>query len=94
MTGIIGQILNYPVTCHPKFFDAVNDKYELGSYQQNHDASVVDVQKMEFFWDVYTSDPKPDPYHSPLLSKDLSRLPPACKLSNHFDATYYGAIHM
>lgn len=83
VTGIIGQCLSFPVTCHPKFFDSVGDKYELGSYIQNHEASVVNTAKMEFFWDVYEPDAKPDPYHSPLLAKDLSGLPPARKLDDY-----------
>jgi hypothetical protein len=77
LTGIVGQVLNFPVTCHPKFFPS--DKYEFGSYQQNHDASVVSTLRMEFFWDAYLPDPKPDVMHSPLLAKSLRGLPPACK---------------
>lgn len=78
MTGIIAQVLSFPCSSHPKFFDQLSDKYELASYQQNHDAPVVTVSKMELFWDVYEPDPKPDPYHSPLLG-DLKGLPPARK---------------
>ncbi|EGY13576.1 alpha/beta hydrolase fold-3 domain-containing protein [Verticillium dahliae VdLs.17] len=75
MTGVRGQILNFPVTCHPKFFPA--DKYEYGSYQQNHDASVVCARRMEFFLDLYLPDPQPHQDHSPLLAKTPKGLPPA-----------------
>ena len=83
-SGIIGQILNIPVTCHPKNFPS--DKYEYGSYQQNKDASVVDGPKMDWFWDQYLPDAEPEIYASPLLAKDLSGLPPA----RMFSASQYG----
>jgi len=73
--GIVGQILNIPVTCHPRLFPA--DKYEYGSYQQNKDASVVDGPKMDWFWDQYLPNAEPEVYANPLLAKDLSGLPPA-----------------
>lgn len=75
LTGIRGQVLNFPVTCHPKFFPS--DKYEYGSYQQNHDASVVSLLKMEFFLDQYLPDPKPETDHSPLLAESLKGMAPA-----------------
>lgn len=75
ISGIRAQVLNFPVTCHPKFFPA--DKYEYGSYQQNFDASVVSALKMEFFLDLYLPDPSPDADHSPLLAESLKGLPPA-----------------
>lgn len=74
-SGIVGQILNIPVTSHPKLFPA--DKYEYGSYQQNKDASVVDGPKMDWFWDQYLPNAEPEVYANPLLAKDLSGLPPA-----------------
>lgn len=82
MTGIIAQMLDYPVTCHPSFFP--KDKYELNSYVQNHDATIVDAVKMEFFWDLYQKPAQPDPYHSPLLAKSLKGLPPACESRHCF----------
>ena len=78
MTGIIGQVLNIPVTCHPKHFPT--DQFEYGSYQQNAAASVVDQDRMMWFWDNYLPNAEPEAYASPLLAKDLSGLPPACKL--------------
>lgn len=82
VTGIVGQVLSIPVTCHPKFFDQVPNKerYELLSYAQNHDAALVDSPAMEWFWDCYVGkNPSPDPMHSPLLSTNLRGLPPASK---------------
>ncbi|ROT41549.1 esterase/lipase/thioesterase [Sodiomyces alkalinus F11] len=75
MTGVRAQVLNFPATCHPKFFP--HDKYEGGSYQQNIDASVVDAVRMEFFLDAYIPEPTPNPDHSPLLAESLKGMPPA-----------------
>ncbi|PVH71235.1 lipase [Cadophora sp. DSE1049] len=76
VTGIIGQVLNIPVTCYPEYFPT--DQYEYGSWNQNQDASIINAPKMQWFWDQYISsgDAK-DPYASPLLAKDLSGLLPA-----------------
>lgn len=76
VTGIIGQVLDYPTSCHPKFFP--KDKYELESYDQHYDASVVNSLLMETFLDAYDPDPKPDWRHSPLLVDSCKGLPPAC----------------
>jgi acetyl esterase/lipase len=75
VSGVIGQILNIPVTCHPAFFP--KSKYEYFSYSQNKDASVIDAPKMDWFWDQYMPEPEPEAYASPLIAKDLSGLPPA-----------------
>lgn len=82
ITGIVGQILTAPVTCHPKLFDQVpnKEKYELLSWTQNYDAPLLNSLRMEFFWDHYVGkNPSPDPLHSPLLSTNLRNLPPARK---------------
>ncbi|KAI9811857.1 MAG: hypothetical protein M1827_005208 [Pycnora praestabilis] len=75
LTGIIGQLLNIPVTCHPKHFPS--DKYEYTSYKQNADASIIDAPKMLWFWDQYLPNAEPEVYASPLLAKSLKGLPPA-----------------
>ena len=76
VSGIRGQVLNIPVTCHPDHFPA--DQFEFGSWGQNKDASVVDAPKMCWFWDQYISPADAShAYASPLLAKDLSGLPPA-----------------
>ncbi|KIW11720.1 hypothetical protein PV08_11022 [Exophiala spinifera] len=75
VSGVIGQILNIPVTCHPDFFPS--DRYPGGSYQQNKDASIVNAPQMFWYWNQYMPEPSPEAYASPLLAKDLSGLPPA-----------------
>ncbi|KAF2499637.1 hypothetical protein BU16DRAFT_547877 [Lophium mytilinum] len=75
ITGIIGQILNIPATCHPDFYPA--EKYELGSWEQNKDASGLSGMRMQYFWDQYTPEPTREEYASPLLAKSLEGLPPA-----------------
>lgn len=74
--GVIGQVVNIPVTCHPKFFP--KDEYEYESYEQNKDAPMLPAHTMMWFWDQYTppSEVKPDPAHSPLLG-NLEGLAPA-----------------
>ena len=79
MTGIVGQHLSIPVTCHPKFFPRVPRQglVELLSWKQNKDAPLVDAVRMEAFWEFYVGkNPKPDPLHSPLLLRNLKGLPP------------------
>ncbi|KAL6689777.1 esterase [Trichoderma pleuroticola] len=56
--GIIAQILTFPITCHPKFFP--KETYEMGSYQQNSNDSVVTAARMEWFWDMYMPEPTAD----------------------------------
>ena len=77
VSGVVGQILNIPVTCHPENFPS--DKYEYGSYQQNKDASVIDAPKMDWCWEQYLPNHEPEVYANPLLAKSLSGLPPARK---------------
>ncbi|KAB5580229.1 Alpha/Beta hydrolase protein [Coniochaeta sp. 2T2.1] len=81
LTGIIGQHLSIPVTCHPKFFEETNSirgPLELLSWQQNRSAPLVDAVRMETFWDLYVgTEPGPDPLHSPLLCSNLKGLPKA-----------------
>ncbi|KAB5518200.1 Alpha/Beta hydrolase protein [Coniochaeta sp. 2T2.1] len=85
--GIVGQILNFPITCHPRYFASLskNRGYELASYVQNRDDSLLSAVQMEFFWDCYGTekgdevegDGEGEGYHSPLLRQDLEGLPPA-----------------
>lgn len=75
VSGVIGQVLNIPVTCHPKFFPSKT--YEYFSYSQNKDSSVIDAPRMDWFWDQYMPEPKLDVYASPLLAKTLEGLPQA-----------------
>jgi hypothetical protein len=75
VSGVLGQVLNIPVTCHPKHFPS--DKYEYGSYQQNKDSSIVDAPKMDWFWDQYLPEDTAEVYASPLLEDNLKDLPSA-----------------
>lgn len=73
--GIVGQVLNGPVLCHPKFFP--KDKYEYTSWEQNKDASILTARHMLLCWDAYCPDIKPDDvYANPLLVKSTAGLPP------------------
>ncbi|KAH7142123.1 lipase esterase family protein [Dactylonectria macrodidyma] len=73
--GIVGQMLNIPVTCHPDHFPT--DEYELYSYVQNAHTPIVGASRMRTFWANYLPEAQPDPRASPLLNKSLSGLPPA-----------------
>ncbi|CAI6097898.1 unnamed protein product [Clonostachys chloroleuca] len=83
VTGIVGQILTFPVTCHPKFFP--KGKYELLSYQQNATASLVNPLRMEWFLDQYMPDPTDDWRLSPLLTPSLRGLPRALIIVGGYD---------
>ena len=81
VTGVVGQILSYPITVHPKF--APKDKYEYGSWQQNHNSSICDAITLEWFLDQYMPEPTDDWRLSSLLAPSLKNLPPACERSHH-----------
>jgi acetyl esterase/lipase len=48
LQGVIGQVLNIPVTCHPELFP--KDKYKYTSFQENFNAPIIDGPKMTWFW--------------------------------------------
>ncbi|OAL53562.1 lipase esterase family protein [Pyrenochaeta sp. DS3sAY3a] len=75
MGGIIGQIINIPVTCHPDHFP--HSRYEGRSYEQNALAPIVSASKMRLFWNNYLPSADAHPWTSPLLSDSLAGLPPA-----------------
>jgi acetyl esterase/lipase len=82
ISGIIGQILNIPVTCHPAYFPHGN--YEYRSYEQNKNSPIVNATLMHWFWNYYLPDATPDPYASPLLAESLRGLPPSCQYTRSF----------
>ncbi|KAF6812330.1 lipase esterase [Colletotrichum sojae] len=74
-TGILAQVLHFPITSHPKLFP--KEQYEFGSYVQNRDNPVINLLQMESVWDAYVgTDPGRDQRHSPLLAGSLEGLPP------------------
>lgn len=76
LPGIIGQVLNIPATCYPKFFP--KEKYEYESWKQNEAGPGLSAERMLWFWDNYVGDNvEPEVYHSPILAKSLKNLPPA-----------------
>ncbi len=66
--NITGQILLYPVT---------DGRMNTPSYDKHYDSPVLTRSDMKFFINSYAKEPKDilDPKFSPLLAKDLSRLP-------------------
>ncbi|KAJ9145078.1 Lipase esterase family protein [Pleurostoma richardsiae] len=75
ISGIIGQVLNIPVTCHPDHFPL--SKYEYESYEQNAHSPLVTAERMRLFWNNYLPRAEADPRASPLLATSLAGLPPA-----------------
>ena len=74
ITGVLAQVLHFPIICHPKFFP--KEKYEFGSYIQNRINAVVGAAAMERCLDAYIPDAQPDKRHSPLLADSHQGLPP------------------
>jgi len=74
--GIIGQVLNGPVICHPNHFPK-GDKYEYNSWEQNANASILSAKTMLKCWDMYYPSAGADVYASPLLADSLKGLPSA-----------------
>lgn len=80
VTGIVAQVLNYPLVCHSKYFP--RNKYEYGSNIQNADSPVLSAFLMETFHDEYTPEAQPDYRHSPLLAVSHEGLPPTRKFGS------------
>ncbi|ETW79838.1 Esterase/lipase/thioesterase [Heterobasidion irregulare TC 32-1] len=73
---LTGQLLQYPLVCHP---DAYPERYkdELLSMEQNKDAPVIG--KNMIYWCIdLLNPPVTDPDFSPLLATSHAGLPPAC----------------
>lgn len=70
-SGIIGQILNYPVTCHLEHYPF--EKYKLSSMEENANAPMLGKENMVGMWNGYlTPEEGKNIFASPLLaSKDL-----------------------
>ncbi len=76
--AIAFQLLIYPVT------DAAMDS---DSYRQNGEGYLLSAATMQWFWQHYLGDQASgkDPWASPLLAADLSKLPPACIITAEYD---------
>ena len=76
--GIIGQLLNSPVLCHPNHFP--KDKgYEYNSWEQNKDSSILNRQNMLNIWAQYYPNTGSEAYANPLLVEPIEGMPAACK---------------
>ncbi|PGG96713.1 hypothetical protein AJ79_09483 [Helicocarpus griseus UAMH5409] len=75
ITGIIGQVLNMPMICHPDFFP--QDKYEYKSWFENEEEAVASAARALFHWNLYLPEKKPEVYANPILAESHANLPPA-----------------
>ncbi|KAL3474488.1 alpha/beta hydrolase fold-domain-containing protein [Aspergillus californicus] len=75
LNGVVGQLLNIPVLCHPRFLP--HNKHELRSYVQNAQSPTINGERMRWFWDQYFPHATADALASPLLASQFDGLPPA-----------------
>ncbi|PGH04238.1 hypothetical protein GX51_03583 [Blastomyces parvus] len=75
ITGIVGQILNMPMICHPDFFP--REKYEYKSWNENKEEAVASSARAVFHWNLYLPEGKPEVYGNPILAESHANLPPA-----------------
>ncbi|KAL3440690.1 alpha/beta hydrolase fold-domain-containing protein [Aspergillus insuetus] len=73
--AILGQVLNFPDTCHPAYFP--KDKYVYSSPEQNKDAPILTTEAAHWLWDQYCPHNGAEPYASPLLATSHKGLAPA-----------------
>ncbi|KAL8305166.1 hypothetical protein RB600_008175 [Gaeumannomyces tritici] len=84
VSGIVGQVLDFPMTCHPKFYP--KRPLELKSYEQNSEATTISSPLVDLFYDAYVPDSAEEvSYHSPLLAPSLAHMPPALVQVAGFD---------
>ncbi|KAG9529386.1 hypothetical protein KCU93_g3575, partial [Aureobasidium melanogenum] len=72
---LAGQVLNIPVTCHPRHFPQLD--YELNSYEQNAESPTTNATHMRWFWDQYDPNAEKNQLSSPLLATSFQSLPKA-----------------
>jgi acetyl esterase len=77
---IIFQVLMYPITCYRK-------EGGYASYTLYKEGYFLTVRCLEWFWNHYLSNEEDGdhPYVSPLLSKNLSQLPPGLIITAEYD---------
>ncbi|TLD29001.1 hypothetical protein PspLS_03300 [Pyricularia sp. CBS 133598] len=94
VAGIAAQILEFPLLCHPKFYDKARSfRQEIVSPAQcGGQESQLPLNVLELYWDSYVPDAEVDTYHSPLLAEQLSLLPPTFIQIAGFDAVRDEAI--
>jgi acetyl esterase len=76
--AIAFQLLVYPVTEH---------RFETPSYREHADGYLLTREGMRWFWAHYLARDEDgrQPYASPLLARDLGRLPPALVVTAEYD---------
>ncbi|KAF2090950.1 hypothetical protein K490DRAFT_62281 [Saccharata proteae CBS 121410] len=77
VSGVRGQLLTVPVTCHPAHFPS--DKYEYASLEQNKEAPDLTTKQMWSMWRKYVPNEEmgKQSYVSPLLAESLEGVAPA-----------------
>ncbi|KAL2823590.1 alpha/beta hydrolase fold-domain-containing protein [Aspergillus cavernicola] len=75
LNGVVGQLLNIPALCHPRFLP--HKRHELRSYEQNAQSPTINGERMRWFWDQYLPNANPNALASPLLASQFDGLPPA-----------------
>ncbi len=86
------QMLLYPVT---------DCDFERGSYRENGQGYLLELETMRWFWDHYCPEPsqRQQPQASPLRAGNLAGLPPALVITAEFDPlrdegeAYAAALH-
>ncbi|KAI6436311.1 hypothetical protein MCOR21_001226 [Pyricularia oryzae] len=94
VAGIAAQILEFPLLCHPKFYDKARSlRQEIVSPAQcGSQKSQLPMNVLELFWDSYVPNAEVNTYHSPLLAEQLCLLPPTFIQIAGFDAVRDEAI--
>ena len=78
--NIAAQVLIYP---------CLNDDLSAPSYTYNADPPGLTTASMKAYWDWYLTDlPSKDPYATPMVATDLSRLPPTYVVTAEYDPLY------
>lgn len=76
--SLLYQVLVYPVTHHA---------YDTDSYRENSEGYFLTKDSMIWFWNHYlqAAQDGENPYASPMLAENLSRLPPALVITAEYD---------
>ena len=78
--NIAAQVLIYP---------CLNDDLSAPSFAYNADPPGLTKASMNSYWDWYLTDlPSKDPYATPMVADDLTRLPPTYVVTAEYDPLY------